>query len=403
MALADTTNAIGAVTEMLQLRLQALSGSTLVTIGKPEDSDDATPHLNLFLYQIEFDPFLKNIPLNEGEKPPLWMVLKYLLTAYSAQDVSDTIIAHQRLGGAIKALNRNDLIDIGVSTTISKALSPNPQELHVTFDESNSDLLAKLMQGTDEKYRLSICFQVRPVMIAAAEPGDYSLLVGIDYTQPPTTLADPYVGIDTIPSMGAHIDDIDPVGFEVGEEVTIRGTDLHVANLSVMLGTVELPVTMQRPDQLKFTVDAASIGAGGISAGSHPVTVVQTLPGTGKKRKSNAVIGNLVPTLQSVVTVPPGTVTVNSGPPRTAFATIDLTGRLLGTDGDDVIAAFYRNGSVARMFDVLTIPPGPPPPQTERRLTMAGSDAIPVGDYNLVVIVNGQQAPQSPVIHMDSP
>lgn len=403
MALADTTNAIGAVTEMLQLRLQALSGSTLVTIGKPEDSDDATPHLNLFLYQIEFDPFLKNTPLNEGEKPPLWMVLKYLLTAYSAQDVSDTIIAHQRLGGAIKALNRNDLIDIGVNTAISKALSPNPQELHVTFDESNSDLLAKLMQGTDEKYRLSICFQVRPVMIAAAEPGDYSLLVGIDYTQPPTTLADPYVGIDTIPSMGAHIDGLDPVGFEVGEEVTIRGTDLHVANLSVMLGTVELPVTMQRPDQLKFTVDAARIGAGGISAGSHAVTVVQTLPGTGKKRKSNAVIGNLVPTLQSVVAVPPGAVTVNSGPPRTAFATIDLTGLLLGTHGDDVIAAFYRNGSVARMFDVFTIPPGPPPPQTQRRLTMAGSDAIPAGDYHLVVIVNGQQAPQSPVIHMDSP
>lgn len=403
MALADTINAIGAVTEMLQLRLQALSGSTIVTVGKPEHSDDTSPHLNLFLYQIEFDPFLKNTPLNEGENPPLWMVLKYLLTAYSAQDVSDTIIAHQRLGGAIRALNRNDLINIGVSTTISKALSPNPQELHVTFDESNSDLLAKLMQGTDEKYRLSICFQVRPVMIAAAEPGHYSLLVGVDYTQPPMTLADPYVGIDTIPSMGAHIDEIAPVGFEVGEDVMIAGTDLHLANLSVMLGTVELPVTMQRPDQLRFNVDAAAISAGGISAGSHAVTVVQTLPGTGKKRKSNAVIGNLVPTLQSVVTVPPGTVTVNTGPPRTAFATIDLTGLLLGTDDDDVIAAFYRDGSVARMFDVFTVPPGPPPPQTRRRLTMAGSDAIPAGDYNLVMIVNGQQAPQSPLIHMNMP
>jgi len=403
MALADTTNAIGAVTEMLQLRLQALSGSTIVTIGKPEDSDDATPHLNLFLYQIEFDPFLKNTPLNEGDNPPLWMVLKYLLTAYSAQDVSDTIIAHQRLGGAIRALNRNDLINTEVTTAISKALSPNPQELHITFDESNSDLLARLMQGTDEKYRLAICFQVRPVMIAAAEPGHYSLLVGIDYTQPPTTLADPYVGIDTIPSMGAHIDEIAPVGFEVGEDVVITGTDLHLANLSVMLGTVELPVTMQRPDELRFNVDAAAISAGGISAGSHAVTVVQTLPGTGKKRKSNAVIGNLVPTLQSVVTVPPGTVTVNTGPPRTAFATIDLTGILLGTDGDDVIAAFYRDGSVARMFDVLTVPPGPPPSQTKLRLTMAGSDAIPAGDYNLVIIVNGQQAPQSPLIHMNIP
>lgn len=95
--------------------------------------------------------------------------------------------------------------------------------------------------------------------------------------------------------------------------------------------------------------------------------------------------------------------TVNTGPPRTAFATIDLTGLLLGTDGDDVIAAFYRDGSVARMFDVFTVPPGPPPPQTKRRLIMAGSDAIPAGDYNLVMIVNGQQAPQSPLIHMNMP
>jgi len=403
MALADTKNAIGAVTDLLKTRIISFSGIPDVTVGRPDKSTGTDKHLNLFLYEIDFDPFLKNTPLNEGEKPPIWMVLKYLLTAFNGLDDSDSAEAHKHLGAAIRAIYQDDLLSrVGVSGDTLKALSPNPETLHVTFDEAPADLLAKLMQGTDEKLRLSICFQVRPVMIASAAPGDFSLLVGVDYTAPPIALTPAPVGIDVIPSMGALISEISPSGFEVGEEVTVRGTDLHLANLSVMLGPVELPVTMQQPDALRFKVDSTIIAASGISAGSHPLTVVLTLPGTGKKRKSNVVIGNLVPTLNTAVTVPPNTVTVIAGPPRQAFATIDLGGLLLGVETDDVIVAFYRNGGVVKMFDVLTVP-GAPPPQTVLRLTMATGDAIPAGDYNMILIVNGQQAPQSPLVHLDNP
>ena len=38
------------------------------------------------------------------------------------------------------------------------------------------------MQGTDERYRLSVAFQVRPVMIVPAAEPHAALLVGIDYT-----------------------------------------------------------------------------------------------------------------------------------------------------------------------------------------------------------------------------
>ena len=37
---------------------------------------------------------------------------------------------------------------------------------------------------------LSICFEVRPVMIAPADPPNYSLLVGVDYTQDPVKIID---------------------------------------------------------------------------------------------------------------------------------------------------------------------------------------------------------------------
>jgi len=34
---------------------------------------------------------------------------------------------------------------------------------------------------------------------------------------------------------------------------------------------------------------------------------------------------------------------------------------------------------------------------------MASGDAVPAGDYNMILIVNGQQAPQSPSVHLDNP
>jgi hypothetical protein len=100
-------------------------------------------------------------------------------------------------------------------------------------------------------------------------------------------------------------------------------------------------------------------------------------------------------------------VNINAGPPRTAFAAINLTGVLLGLDTDDTILAFFRDGAVETTFDEFTLPlpgpPPPPPPQTKRRLEMALGDAVPAGDYKMILMVNGQRAPQSPKVHLDVP
>jgi Pvc16 N-terminal domain len=406
MSLADSSKAIGAVTQALKERLDKRTGRN-VRVGRLDQGTGTGEHLNLFLYEIAFDPHLKNTSLNESEKPPVWLVLKYLLTAFENTTDSDSPTAHEILGAAIRAIHQDDLLKLDGLATSTAPLTSNPSELHVTFDDSSADLVAKLTQGTDETPRLSIAFQVRPVMIASGEPGNYSLLVGVDYTKPPVALSPSPVGLDVIPSMGAFIAEISPTGFEVDEVVTIRGTDLHLANLSASIGTVELPLVMQQPDELRFRVDAAIIGASGISAGSHPVTVVQTFPGSGKKRRSNAVIGNLVPTLSSAVIAAPGATIVPGVPPDLpdkAYATIDLGGSLLGNKHDDVILAFYRDARVYKMFDVFSALPDPQPHlQPDRQIVMVEDDAVPTGDYNLILLVNGQQAPQSPLVAMHTP
>lgn len=401
MALADTSRAIGAVTEALKERIDSFS-TVPVTVGRPDQTSATNPHLNLFLYEIAFDPHLKNTPLNGEGKAPLWMVLKYLLTAFEAADDSDSAEAHEHLGKALRAVYQDDLLKLdGLPADVVSALDSNPSELHVTFDESPSDLLAKLMQGTDEKLRISIAFHVRPVMIASIEPAEYSLLVGVDYEKPPVALSPDPVGLDVIPSMGAFISKVSPQGFEADEEITVRGTDLHLSGLSVTLGAVELPVTMQQPDMLKFIADRAIIDSAGVSAGSHSLKIVQTLAGSGKKRASNSLIANLVPTLNTAVIV--GAVSPTVPASANAFATIDIGGVLLGTDSDDVILAFYRDGRVFTMFDVFTLPPGPPPSQTALRLTMSSTDAIEQGEYFMILKVNGQQAPQSPKVSLITP
>lgn len=385
MALAPTTRAIGAVTEALRVRIGARTGINVV-VGRPEQNAGGARQLNLFLYEVLFDPHLKNFPLDEGQKPPLWMILKYLLTPFDVGGESDTTAAHEDLGLALRSIYEDDLLRLdGLPAALAAPLEANPEILHVTFEESSTELLGKLMQGSDERLRLSVAFQVRPVMIASVEPPDYSLLVGIDYTQSPTALTEDYVGLDVIPSLGAVLESIEPTGFELGEEVILRGTDLHLSGLSVRMGTVELPATMQRADELRFIVDGAIINAANLSAGSHPLSVVQTLPG-GKRRASNLLIGNLVPTLTTanIVAPPPGIQTA-----------IELTGELLGGATDDAVVAFYQNGRIVRMFDVLT---APNPAQTIRRLEIAAADAPPAGEYLLILRVNSQQAPQSPRI-----
>jgi len=412
MALADTARAIGAVTQLLRDRIAAKTLLS-VSVGRPEPGTIAGDRLNLFLYEAVFDSSLKNVSLDDGQPPPLWLVLKYLMTAFDSTKESDTIDALGNLGTGIRALQELSFLPLTLplASAVINPLKDNPEELKITFDEASSELLSKVMQGPDDKYRFSIAFQIRPVMIATAEPASYSLLVGVDYTTAPnqTIIGDDGIKNLVIPSLGPVITDISPASFEVDDTVTIFGTDLHLADLSVFVGPIELPTIMQKPDQLKFAVRRDIATSSAISAGSHPVWVSLALPG-GRRRSSNILIGNLLPKLGDPPLVPAITLgPVNLvGTPPMAFTDIDLQGLLLGKDTDDVFLALYKDGQTIKLFDVFAnIPPVPPPPppatellQTGKRLAMTAADAVPPGDYLAILRVNGQQAKSSPLVRL---
>ena len=177
---AQLTGRIGAVTRLLQDHL--IRRGFDVSVGKPEEAAQANTNakLNLFLYETGFDPHLRNVELRHGEPPPLWLILKYLLTAFDAGENSDSADAHELLGRGIAALHELSLLRLvpPVIPSVQAALQDNPEPLKLSFDETTAELISKIMQGTDERYRLSMAFQVRPVMIVPASPSHSTLLVG---------------------------------------------------------------------------------------------------------------------------------------------------------------------------------------------------------------------------------
>jgi Pvc16 N-terminal domain len=204
MALANTGRAIGAVTQTLRERLTTAMGAAVsqVSVGRPEPPGGNTQgsRLNLFLYEVHVDEFLRNESLDEGQPPPLWLVLSYLITAFDESGESDSIDAHSILGAGMRALQAANYLQPTIGTT--DPLRDNPNELKVTFDATTVDLLSKLMQGPDMKYRCSAAFQVRPVLIAPAEPPAYAQLVGVDYTAGSALIGEKGIHIPVQPSLG---------------------------------------------------------------------------------------------------------------------------------------------------------------------------------------------------------
>lgn len=425
MALAKTGKAISKVTELLVKHLGDYlkgriifpgGGELTVNTGKTEPAKEEIKNykhrLNLFLYEASFDASLKNVPLIEGQPEPLWLVLKYLLTAYDHDGESNTAKAHEILGEGIRALQQLNFM--WPPSGYKKELGDNPEPLKITFSHATAELLSKLMQGGDEKYRFSMAFEVRPVMIAADIPPSASFAVGIDHTQtPPELLKEEEKGvhIDVIPSMGPVVHSVSPLTIEVDETVTLLGYNLGQTGLSVRLGPVELGATAQQPDKLQFKMDKQTSESNLISAGSHPLQVVKTLA-YGRTRASNIQAVSLLPELDNA-----SPVTSSSDPSLTSLSLQDpdpekglsgkvitgdvkLEGKLLGSGTDDIIVYFYRSEKVENFIDGI-IPKKPSADQTQWYLEITKDHLILPGTYRLFLVVNGQQARKSSVVKLE--
>jgi hypothetical protein len=374
MAIADSVEAIGAATELLQSRLEDAT-KVSVDVGRPEAAAAGSGRkLNLFLYKVAFDPHLKNHPLDEGQEPPLWVVLHYLLTAFDSKE-SDSALAHRLLSRGLAALQSLNFLRPAANDL---ALSRNPDALKLTFDDADVELLSKIMQGTDEKYRVSAAFQLRPVMIMPDSLPDYA--------PPVKTVGPQNRGPEIIPSLGARLESVEPTSFEVGATLTISGKDLAGYD-RVKLGPSELPAAPGGDGGVQVVVPVATT----LSPGAYSLAVTRTLA-SGHPFTSNALLAHLRP---KVTAVSHGPLTAASGgPPKPLFGSLKITGSRLGGPSDAIFVAFYREGVVRLMLEVTGTDP-----QKTLTASVIKAQALPPGKYAILLRVNGEQAVDAPFVN----
>lgn len=389
MARGDSQRAIGAVTRLLSDHLSRRGFNA--TVGKPEDAADSDTNaskLNLFLYEVTFDGAMRNVALEDDHPPPVWMVLKYLLTAFDDSELSDSAEAHELLGRGVMALHDLNFLRLDAATTndVRLALELNPEPLKITFEDSSSDLLSKLMQGSEDNYRLSTALQVRPVLLMPGEPEPATQLVGIDYNQSPAVeVGADAIKLEAIPTLGARIDRIEPAIFEPGDTITLFGNDLNLAGLEAVLGPQTLRIAAQRVDQLSVEVEGTPTDGGGvgpiasgtsISAGEHGLKVQQVMS-NGRVRSSNLLTAALRPIVSGAAL---------------AGADISLTGTLLGGTDDDVVLTLMGEDTPAQSFETVVTA------ADQQSLVVSGAGSVDPGRYFALLRVNGVQARVSPTV-----
>lgn len=366
MPLAQSQHAIGAVGELLRSRLTARTAAGSVDVGRPESAAVAGgPKFNLFLYQIEIDAFLRNAALDEGQDAPLWLVLHYLITAFDEGQESDNIAAHELLGEGMLALQELNFIQ-----PTSPALLDNPQPLKITFDNADVDLLSKVMQGSDERYRISAAFQVRPVMIAPSAAPSYAPLV--ETVGPPG-----HEGVEVIPSMGPTLTRVEPEKFVAGDTLVVFGESLSSAVQYLRLGDQQYDITAAPAGEVHAVIPANTQ----LSPGSHTLVAV-TLSASGREIASNGLAAMLMPTLN---TATPGALVADmagnlSGP-------ISLAGTRLGGPDDNIFVAFYQAGVIVLMIEGTGVAD-----QTSVTANVSADQALPPGNYRILLRSNGAQA-----------
>lgn len=376
---ADTSRAIGAVTELLSTKLRERTTVAIVTQGRPEPTPDQTaPRLNVFLFETLIDGNLRSHALDEGRPTPVWLALRYLITAYAAGGDSDSSAAHRSLGEAIRAVHDLGYLPVEGLMELDDelALRASPEPLKLTIVPTSSDLLGRLMQGTDEKYRCSIAIEVRPVMIASAGPTDDALLVGVRYRSEPGA-PPPGVRIALDVGVAPSLTRAVPAAFAVGEPVRLVGAGFGAGDVA-RLGPVTIAIAAGP------TIVA---GAAGLRAGALPLAVTRTLP-SGRVRTSDPIVVRLVPTLASasVTSTAPD---LDAAEPGRLVVQLALAGDLLGLADDDALVALWAGRTIASSDELSGTD------QTARTATLRN---VPPGTYRVIVRVNGGQAAASPEV-----
>ncbi|MEU0405813.1 DUF4255 domain-containing protein [Streptomyces sp. NPDC006197] len=168
----STSTAIGMVSASLRNLLvgeMGLQPTVTVTILAP-DEQGSDRRVNLFLYKIAENPFLKNADwaLRPGSADrivdaPLSLNLTYLLTPYAPNDeVNGNVAAHQVLGEAMRVFHENPVVP---RKYLDPGLTDAREHLQISSCALEPEELRGLWTALAKPFRLSVPYQVSTVQL----------------------------------------------------------------------------------------------------------------------------------------------------------------------------------------------------------------------------------------------
>ena len=310
--------AIEAVTQTLRaivdagVKSVAGAGAQAIALPPHEVAASSDPRVNVFLYQAQIDPALRNtdpvstVPGERGQ-PALPLILHYLITPYAPD--ADEIQAHRLLGGALQALQSHPLLtpaDLADNAPYSD-ISRQVESVRVSWQPLEEKDIYSLWSIFQAPYRVSAAFELRVVLIDSMAPSLSSLPVlkrGSDGRGPVVAATVGY------PEITAVVPKFGQPGALPGEQVRLVGATLAAENVNVLLSHPRLAAPLDVPadsatgSEVVFTIPAA------MPAGFGTAALLLRTPGTSDQLSNDAPIA-VSPNVTSHL---PATVAAASGP-----------------------------------------------------------------------------------------
>jgi len=179
MSVSSAVGLVSASLRNLLLGQMQLAPAVPVTILAPDETG-GTPRVNLFLYRIEENPFLKNqdFTLKQGNSSqlvptPLSLNLYYLMTPYAQNDPQiGNATAHEILGDAMRVFYENSVIP---QKFLETELQGAREDFRIVFNAFDPEEIGRLWTTFAQPFRLSVRYQISAVQLDVSTAQDRPL------------------------------------------------------------------------------------------------------------------------------------------------------------------------------------------------------------------------------------
>jgi len=255
------STAIGSVGKSLKKLLESNSSFELeVTLLAPDETSSGQQRINLFLYRVQENAFLRNMDwqLKSGETdqktpPPLSLSLFYLMTSYAQNDsLFGNVTTHEILGEAMRVFYEYAIIP---REYLAEDLQQAREQLRIIPSELDLNELGQIWSTFGQPFRLSVPYEVSVVQIDQAQQAMIPkrvIEVGLPEIHTPLRLP--------------IITQITPQKAAVGTEITFSGEHLADWQAQVTLGEHRVSIT-------SLTSDVLTIVLPEIAPGFYPLQI----------------------------------------------------------------------------------------------------------------------------------